>query len=210
MRQEKGYGLREGIMKLTIRKANVEDSPKLAELMNLAGEGIPAYLWERMAEPPEDPMAFGARRVARREGGFSYTNAYIAAFGDAIAGMLLGYQLPDPYDAGPLEEIPKVVRPLVELESLVPGTWYVNAVATDAAYRGRGVGRKLMEQAEQLALRAGAEALSLIVAEENAPARRLYEKLDYQSIAWRPIVPYPRCPHTGTWVLMKKELAPDA
>lgn len=193
-------------MRVTIRKAEVDDAAKLAELMNIAGEGIPAYLWERMAGPGEDVLAFGARRVARTEGGFSYVNAHVAACDGVMAGMLLGYRLPDPYEAGPLDELPAVVRPLVELEALVPGSWYVNAVATDVAYRGQGVGRELMGWAEQLAGASHAEALSLIVAEENARARRLYEALGYEAIARRPIVQFPRSPHTGDWVLMKKEI----
>lgn len=197
-------------MKWTIRKAQVEDAPKLAELMNIAGEGIPAHLWERMVGPGEDAVAFGARRVARTEGGFSYTSAYVAACDAAIAGMLLGYRLPDPYEGGPLDEVPSVVRPLVELEALVPGSWYVNAVATDAVYRGQGVGRQLMEQAGQLAQASKAEALSLIVAEENARARRLYEKLGYQVIAQRPIIPFPGFPHSGDWVLMTKDTGSTA
>lgn len=57
-------------MRPTIRQATIEDSDTLAELMNIAGEGIPAYLWASMAAPDEDTMAFGARRVARTEGGF--------------------------------------------------------------------------------------------------------------------------------------------
>jgi ribosomal protein S18 acetylase RimI-like enzyme len=192
-------------LELTIRKAKAEDAPKLAELMNIAGEGLPAHLWERMAGPGEDVLAFGARRVARTTGGFSYTNACVAACDGVIAGMLLGYRLPDPYETGPLDEIPAVLRPLVELEALVPGSWYVNAVATDAAYRRQGVGRTLMDRAEQLADASGAEALSLIVADENTRARRLYERLGYHAIARRPIVQFPRCPHAGDWVLMKKE-----
>ncbi len=192
-------------MKILIRRAKVEDSPKLAELMNLAGEGIPAYLWEQMAASDEDPMAIGARRVARTEGGFSYTNAYVASCGDAIAGMLLGYKLPDPHDPGPMEEVPSVVRPLMELESLVPGSWYVNAVATDSTYRGQGIGSKLMERAEQLAAYSNTATLSLIVAEENTSAMTFYENLGYQVIERRQIVHYPGCPHTGDWILMKKE-----
>lgn len=196
-------------MKTTIRKAKIEDAPKLAELMNLAGEGIPAYLWECMADPGEEVMAFGTRRVAGTESGFSYTNAHVAERDGAIAGMLLGYRLPDPYETGPLDEIPAVVRPLVELEALVPGSWYVNAVATDSAYRGQGVGRMLMEEAERLAAESHATMLSLIVAEQNAAAYRLYEMLGYQVYARRPIIPFPGCPHTGDWVLMKKEIEPS-
>lgn len=193
-------------MSTTIRKATIGDAPKLAELMNMAGEGIPAYLWESAAEPGEDVMALGVGRVTRAEGGFSYTNAYVALSDGSIAGMLLGYRLPDPYDTGPLNEIPAVVRPLLELESLAPGSWYVNAVATDPAYRGQGLGHQLMELAEQLASEANAKALSLIVAEQNDLARRLYEKIGYHTIARRPIVQFPGCPHTGDWILMKKDL----
>ncbi|MGR2740183.1 GNAT family N-acetyltransferase [Billgrantia sp. Q4P2] len=195
-------------MKTTIRKAKAEDAPKLAELMNVAGEGIPAYLWERMADPGEDVMAFGARRVAGTESGFSYINAHVAECDGVIAGMLLGYRLPDPYETGPLDEIPAVVRSLVEMEALVPGSWYVNAVATDSACRGQGVGRMLMEEADRLAADSHATTLSLIVAEQNAAAHRLYEKLGYQVHARRPIVPFPGCPHTGDWLLMTKAKEP--
>ena len=68
----------------------------------------------------------------------------------------------------------------------------------------------LMERAQQRAQMADAEALSLIVSEENTVARQLYEKLGYQAIARRPVVPHPRFPHTGDWLLMKKEVAPHA
>lgn len=193
-------------MNVMLRRATLEDAAKLAELMNLAGEGIPAYLWKQMAEPGEDIMSFGARRVAREAGGFSYTNAHVAVCDDAIAGMILSYKLPDPYDSGSIEELPPVVRPLVELESQVPGTWYVNAVAADAQFIGQGVGRKLMEFAEQLAREAKTEIMSLIVAEENAPAMKLYQKLNYQVTARRRIVEYPESCHTGDWILMKKDL----
>jgi dienelactone hydrolase len=57
-----------------------------------------------------------------------------------------------------------------------------------------------MDLAEQLATASHAEALSLIVAEENTGARRLYERLGYQDIEKRPIVSRPNCPHTGNWV----------
>jgi pimeloyl-ACP methyl ester carboxylesterase len=53
-------------LELTIRKAKAEDAPKLAELMNIAGEGLPAHLWERMAGPGEDVLAFGARLPRHR------------------------------------------------------------------------------------------------------------------------------------------------
>jgi len=50
--------------------------------------------------------------------------------------------------------------------------------------RGRGVGRRVMELAEDVARRLGARDLELHVFAPNARARRLYESLGYRSPAW--------------------------
>ena len=191
---------------LNIRRATPDDAAPLAELMNMAGDGIPAWLWARMAEPGEAPMDFGARRVAGNEGGFSYIHAHVATLDGDIAGMLLGYRLPDPHDTGSLEEVPAPVRPMLELEAMAPGTWYVNAVASAPAHRGHGIGTRLMQYAETLARESGAGGLSLIVARDNDRAVRLYQTLGYRETARRPIVPIPESPHEGDWLLMTKSV----
>lgn len=187
-----------------IRRATPQDSRELAELMNLAGDGIPAYLWSQMADPGEDAITFGARRVAGANGSFSHANAHVAELSGMIAAMLLGYRLAEADDSGSIGDCPPVVRPLLELEASAPGTWYVNAVAAFPVCRGRGVGTALMGFAENLAAETGAAALSLIVAEDNDGARRLYERLGYRTVDRRAIVPYPGCPHRGDWILMTK------
>lgn len=195
--------------RIKIRKGSPADAGLLAELMNAAGEGIPAYLWAQSAGPQADPIAYGARRVQRDEGAFSYANTHLAVIGDAPAGMLLSYHLPDPYELDAQADVPAIVRPALELEAHVPGSWYVNAVATGAPHRGRGVATALMRHAERLARKAGADRLSLIVAEQNAPARELYRRLGYAPVARRAVVAFPGFPHGGDWVLMGKDL-PEA
>lgn len=182
----------------------------MAKLMNMAGEGLPAWLWSQMAEPGDDPMAFGARRVAGTEGGFSYTHVHVAEVDDALAGMLLGYRLADPYDTSDLNNCPEVVRPLLKLESMAPGSWYVNAVATAPEFRGRGIGSRLMGLAEQLAGKSGAGRLSLIVAEANRGAVLLYERLGYETVATRRVIAFPDCPHDGNWILMTRDIVSTA
>ncbi len=189
---------------IEIRRGQPSDSGELAQLMNVAGEGIPAYIWSLMSASADDVMEFGARRVERPEGAFSFTNTRVAVVSGQLAGMLLGYRLPDPCEIGSDSDCPDVVRPLVELEALAPGSWYINAVATSAAHRGKGIGTRLMELAESLAGHSGAAVLSLIVAEENAAAKSLYEKLGYETRARRAIIPFPGCPHGGDWILMTK------
>lgn len=47
-------------------------------------------------------------------------------------------------------------------------------------YRGRGLGRTLMEHAERLARERGHPSLGLMVSRHNAPARALYERLGFR------------------------------
>jgi len=190
----------------TIRPATPDDAPILARLMNSAGEGLPAWLWSQMAEPGEDVMDFGSRRVAGTDSGFSYRNAHVAETGGSVVGMLLGYRLDDPYEVGDLDEYPLVIRPLIELESLAPGSWYVNGIATLPEVRGRGIGSRLMQLAEQLCRESGGGDISLIVAGANSKAVRLYDRLGFGRVATRPLIPFPGCDHSGDWVLMARPL----
>ena len=71
------------------RAATPEDAAALAELIDLAGEGLPLYLWERMAEPGETAWDVGRRRARRESGAFSYRNAVVAERHGKTAGCLV-------------------------------------------------------------------------------------------------------------------------
>jgi ribosomal protein S18 acetylase RimI-like enzyme len=179
-------------------------------LVDIAGEGLPAYLWSTLKAPGQSILEVGRDRAAREEGGFSYRNAIVAEVGGEVAACLVGYRLDDPYDLGGLEQIPPLVRPLVMLEAKAPGSWYVNVLATFPEFRRRGLGMALLRLAEEKASEAGAPALSVIVAGENEPAARLYKAAGYQTRAAEPIFAYPGCQHGGDWVLMVKPLPAGA
>ena len=191
---------------MIIRNATVNDAEHLAFLINLAGEGLPMFLWRQMAEPRQDPLSVGASRAAREEGSFSYRNARVLVIDGAVAGMLLSYRLPDSVAAVKPDDSPDVIRPLLELEARAPGSWYINAIATYEQFRGRGVASELMSACQTEALAAGAATLSLIVASENTAAHGLYVKLGYREIAARPLVAFPGGPQGGEWLLMVKNL----
>lgn len=189
-----------------IQAATKADAPDLARLINLAGEGIPEYLWAAMREGKENPLEVGARRAAREDGGFSYRNARVIRRGGHVAGMIIAYRLDDPYDIGNLDDCPEVVRPLIELEARVPGSWYVNAIATDTAYRGQGIAKRLLQEAEARAEENGVSRMSLIVASENLIAKTLYLGLGYDRLASRPVIDCPGALHGGDWELLIKRL----
>lgn len=192
--------------KIKLRPAITADTRALAELLDMAGEGIPAFVWQKLAKTGETALDVGVQRAAERRGSFSHGPVIAAEFNGQIGGMLLGYRLPEPYVTGNLQDYPEIVRPLVELEALAPGSWYVNAVAAFEYCRGKGIGSRLMAEAERLGKESGASRMSLIVANENSGARHLYEKLGYRPVATRAVVPFSGFAHGGDWVLMIKKL----
>ncbi|MET1416541.1 GNAT family N-acetyltransferase [Roseibium sp. HPY-6] len=188
------------------RQATSDDSVALAKLIDIAGEGIPNWLWNRSAESGQTPLDVGAERARRLTGGFSYTNALVTEDRDLVTGMVLSYLI----DAAPEDDpeaLPAPIAPFVELEKHSVGTWYINALATFPGYRGQGLGSALLASAEHLAREKGAPAMTIQVYAQNTGAVRLYQRLGYKQhkkahVRLHPCQPY----YTGDVLLLIKEL----
>jgi len=189
------------------RQATQADCRAIAELALMAGEGIPAYFWEQAKQPGQAIEDVGAQNAASDTENFSWRNVHLAVNGGAVAGMLLAYRLPDAEHAEDLEEFPAFIRPLIELEQCVPGSFYINMLATYPEYRNQAVGTTLMGLADKLAANAGCSLLSVEVFEQNAGALRLYRRLGYAIVDKRPVVPHPCHPYTGDVVLLTKPVS---
>ena len=191
---------------MNIRKASKHDARALAILINQAGEGIPEYLWQNMADSNESALDVGTARAARDEGGFSYKNAMVCTQFDEILGMILAYKQSESYEAVDLSEFPDFIRPLIVLEAQAPGSWYVNALATFEPHQGKGVARMLLADAEKQASKSDCDSLSLIVASENENANRLYKHLGFSEVSRETVTPCPGLLHAGDWILLTKQI----
>ncbi len=186
------------------RPATLQDADVLARLVNYAGEGLPLYLWERLAKQGQAPWEVGRERAGREQGSFSYRNATLIDHQGQAEGCLIGYEIPDhPAPVGP--EMPAMFKPLQELENLAPGTWYVNVLAVLPAFRGRGFGSELLKLADETAQALGKRGMSVIVSDANAGARRLYERCGYGVAAMRPMVKEDWVNDGQNWVLLTKD-----
>jgi len=196
-----------GGLRPPLRRATRRDARAIAELSDYAGHGIPSYLWSQSAKEGQPPVEVGIERTLREEANFSYRNAVVAEVEDSVAALMLAYPLPEHSDVN-LDELPDLLRPLEELEQKVPGTFYINILATYPEFRGLGLGTKLLEAAPALASSAGCSELSLEVFEQNEGAVRLYERHGYREFARLPAVPHPSYPYEGHVVLMTRSAAP--
>jgi ribosomal protein S18 acetylase RimI-like enzyme len=186
------------------RYATPADAAAMAELVNMAGYGLPLYLWSRMAEPGEDAWEVGRRRAGRAEGSFSYRNAVMVEEGGEVVSCLTGYPLPDEPKPIDYDAMPAMFVPMQELENLAPRTWYVNVLATYPEHRGKGHGARLLAIAERLAADTDRDGLSIIVSDANAGGRRLYQRSGYREIAKRPMVRDGWENSGRNWVLLVK------
>jgi ribosomal protein S18 acetylase RimI-like enzyme len=188
-----------------IRPARREDAGALAELVNYAGEGMPFYLWGKLADLGETAWEVGRRRAAREEGSFSYRNAIIAEHDGQAAGCLIGYEIAA--DPVPISmETPPMFAPLQELENLASGTWYVNVLAVLPRFRNLCLGSALLGLADQTGRRLGKRGMSVIVAGNNHGARRLYERFGYRETARRTMVKEDWISEGHEWMLLVKSL----
>lgn len=62
------------------------------------------------------------------------------------------------------------------------GVWIIGNVATDAAYRNRGIGQAVVDACVRYATSHGATSVALQVDKANAPAERLYAKLQFRQL----------------------------
>jgi len=190
---------------MTFRPATKADASSLAEFVNYAGHGMPLYLWGKLAKNGEDPWEIGRVRAAREEGAFSYRNATVIEHNGECAGCLIGYAIPakpQPISA----EMPAMFVPLQELENLAPATWYTNVVGVHERFRNLGLGGKLLALADQTSRGLGLRATSLIVADDNRDARRLYHRYGMRERDSRKAVKEDWETATENWILMVKEL----
>src|SRR5688500_19954114 len=98
-----------------VRPATPADAGELAELVNMAGEGMPLYLWTGMAGPGQDPWEVGRQRAQRESGSFSYRNATMLEVHGDVVGCLIGYKLPDAPEPIDHDKMPARFLPFQQL-----------------------------------------------------------------------------------------------
>ena len=188
------------------RMAGPEDAFAMAELVNMAGEGLPLYLWSGIAAPGQSPWEVGQNRARREYGSFSWRNTIVRDDCGQVAAAMVGYALAEDPEPASYTDMPPMFVPLQQLEDMVPGTWYVNVLATYPSFRNKGYGKNLLGLAEVMARGAHCRGLSIIVANTNDNARKLYDSLGYLQLGEQPVVKDGWRSSATHWLLLYKPL----
>jgi ribosomal protein S18 acetylase RimI-like enzyme len=190
------------------RPARKSDASDIALLVNVATHGGIARSWAANEEAADtyDPIEIGRLQMLEDDDTFNWRNATMAETADGeIVGMLLGYREPD--DARPLPSDPApFMVPLLQLEAAAEGRWFISMLGVHIRWRGKGVGSRLLDVAEEKWPGTAARGLALIVEDVNEGARRLYQRHGFSVRTSRPMVRFPGSTAPGEdWLLMVKE-----
>jgi ribosomal protein S18 acetylase RimI-like enzyme len=192
---------------ITIRPATKADAAEVALLVNIATHGGIGQGWryDERATGTYDPLEVGRLDMLDETSGLNWRNASMAEVDGEVAGMLLGYAEED--DMGPLPEgLPDFMTPILQLEWLAAGTWFISMLGVHVPWRSHGVGGRLLALAETKRAATGRRGLALIVEDHNDRARALYERMGFAVTASRPMRHYPDGTQPGKdWLLMVKE-----
>lgn len=109
----------------------------------------------------------------------------VADQGVGVEAALIGN--PIALEGESADGVPPVFQPLVELENMALGTWYLNVIGTIPEARRQGHAKRLMGSAEEIARAGLHDEISLIVYDANTAARSLYHGQGYRERARAPM-----------------------
>lgn len=192
----------------SLRPARRNDAVELAVLMDIASQGLVSGIWRNLAGSEGSSAEVGRARIRNGVRLPSHFSSWtVAENAGEICGAYGGHVVPDPYSATDTTGLTDAYVPVLELEAMAKGCWFLMAIAVYAEFRRRGLGTALLSRAETEATGRGVSRMALTVSSSNDAARRLYDRAGFTEWARR------RRQHDGSspgdtveWILLAKEL----
>lgn len=170
-------------MEILIRKAYKEDA---AQAIPLIMEAIGDISMQMTGETEEVAITKEFIHLfTRTDNRHSYLNTYIAELNGHVAGVLVFYNSEQAIslDANLEAYLSNKKGATVTIDpETAPGEWYIDTVVVNPAYRGHGIGTKLLSYAEHLVKSSGGGKLALNVEMEKDAAIRLYNRLGFVTL----------------------------
>lgn len=195
-------------MNVYYRNAKKEDCYWIAELDNIASDGAIEYLFHDLI-PDTTPVQIVASNLENDLSPYSYCNTIVAELDNEIIGISISF--PSKYHE--ITEEMERFFPADRLENFreffstrVEESYFLDALAVDARYRGKGIGTKLIDLTKAKAQNEGYKVLSLIVFADNLKAQSLYKKSGFEIVKKIELKSHRLLPHEGGCFLMKTDI----
>ena len=195
-------------MELTYREGKIGDCLVLAELVNIASEGVIEFLFHDLI-PGMVPVQIVAHNLESDNYPRSYRSAIVAESNAKVVGVALS--IPSNFH-GITEEMQNFfpeerlahLRPFYAAR--VENSLLLETLCVDEKFRGQGIGSKLISLTKKKAAENGFNLLSLMVFADNTDAQRLYKRCGFEMEKEVELNSHELIPHDGGCILMKCDL----
>jgi len=174
---------------ISVRRSTFQDHKDFGELVLISAPYFPILFGDKVRTLLQDLFRCHSNL-------FSFEHVYFSEVDGKKSGMILGYDwkakkrenlrtgflLFKKIGVSILGKSLSLKRFNATVGRVYDGTYYISNIATYPQYRGRGVGKRLMLEAEREAKMVGAEGIVLDVEEENIGAIKFYKGLGYEMI----------------------------
>jgi len=171
-------------MSFKYRPAEKADCGKLAELINIASDGIVEYLFHDLV-PGMTPVQVIAHNLEKDNYPHSYRSAVVTTLETDVVGMALSY--PSSYHK--ITDEMRGFFPADRIEHLrhfyssrVENSWFLDTLCVVESHRKKGIGMELISLTKEMAVENGFNTLSLIVFSDNTLAIPLYEGTGFEVV----------------------------
>ncbi len=177
---------------IIIRKAIIEDSPRVSYLLSLAmQEVIFGFIGRKSVK---DASKFMIHLVSGIDNQYSYNNCWVLEVNkEVIATVCI-------YDGAKLHELRRPVvskikemfnRDFVPEDETQHGEYYIDSIGVDPRFQGQGFGTKILEFLIGNYSIAANQTLGLLVEKENTAAKKLYQRLGFKFVGGKNLVGKP-------------------
>ena len=195
---------------LRLRSATRHDVNFLIPLVDQSSGGVWPAVWKALASDGESPEAYAARYLADPVNSLSIRNTILVESESQRLGFIICYReerIPPgeqttPHPPPLPAELDSALEPYRELSD--PNSLFIAEICCLPEARGKGLGTRLLQYANALAVDRELPSVSLRVFSENAGAVRLYDRNGFKVIAERAVVPHPDIRISGSVYLMSR------
>ncbi|WP_375324066.1 GNAT family N-acetyltransferase [Flagellimonas sp. GZD32] len=168
---------------MIIRKANVNDSKAIAEILMLVMDTI---IFEFIGDDSmEKAKSFLESWVSKKANQYSYQNCWVADSGEAIVGVVNVYDGTD-YQrlrVPIMAEISTRFHTNITLENETEnGEIYIDSIGVSPEFQGKGIGSKLLNYLIGAYAHKHRTTIGLLVDVDNFGAHRLYQRLGFVKV----------------------------
>ena len=194
--------------KFSYRPATLEDSQRLVEYIQMAGDGIYEFLLEDIL-PPFTSEQILVWAVAIADSPLNFRNCAVAV--EERSGEIVGainMWPTDKYvqlDSSILDsERWRYLKPVTS--QLIADSMFINALAVAEKWRRQGIASGLLGVAVGYCTERQIDSLSLQVWSDNIDAQKFYRKQGFAVISRQELPPHPQLPGKTCSILMQRRI----